>query len=372
MDSVPEMTYEDAVFKLVNFDDKLKVYTKQNEVDPHLAFYSGRGYSGNRGRGNFSNREGFRGRSNNSYSTRGRGFHQQFTRQRGSGSSFNRPTCQICNKYGHSAATCYNRFDQGFQVPDAAHTALAAVKLSDQEQFSGNEWYPDSAATAHITNNAAQLSSSEPYMGNDQVMVGNGDFLPITHIGSIPLHTPQGILPLADVLVCPEITKSLLSVSKLTADFPCEITFDSDSVFIKDKATKQVITQGKRHKDLYMLKDAHFKAFYSTRQRATSAGIWHKRLGHPHKDILQFLASSNSIVLNKDSTPMLCDACQVGKSCRLPFLASDSVSIKPLEKIHCDIWGPSPIVSSQGFKYYVIFVDDFFKIHMVISVEAEV
>lgn len=236
---------------------------------------------------------------------------------------------------------------------------MTTMRLPGQEQYNGNEWYPDSAATAHITNNAAQLTSSEPYMGNDQVMVGNGDFLPITHIGSIPLHTPQGILPLADVLVCPEITKSLLSVSKFIADYPCEVTFDFDSVFVKDKTTKQVITQGSRHKDLYMLKDARFQAFYSTRQRATSVGIWHKRLGHPHKDILQFLASSSSIVLNKDSTPLLCDACQVGKSCRLPFIASDSVSTKPLEKIHCDVWGPSPIVSSQGFKYYVIFVDDF-------------
>ena len=86
MDSVPEMTFEDAVFKLVNFDDKLKIYNQQNEVNPHLAFYSGRGASNSRGRGHFSNRGSFRGRSNNSYSTRGRGFHQQFSGQRGSGS----------------------------------------------------------------------------------------------------------------------------------------------------------------------------------------------------------------------------------------------------------------------------------------------
>jgi gag-polypeptide of LTR copia-type len=31
----------------------------------------------------------------------------------------------------------------------------------------------------------------------------------------------------------------------------------------------------------------------------------------------------------------------------------------PLEVIHSDLWGPSPIVSSNGFKYYVHFLDEY-------------
>ena len=107
MELFPEMSFDDAVFKLVTFDDKLKTYSQQSDVNPHLAFHAGRGYT-NRGRGGYYNRGGYRGRGSNSYSTRGRGFHQQFT-----GSKSNtRPTCQICARYGHSAARCYNRFDQ--------------------------------------------------------------------------------------------------------------------------------------------------------------------------------------------------------------------------------------------------------------------
>ncbi|CAN7132816.1 unnamed protein product [Brassica rapa subsp. narinosa] len=184
MDSIPEMSFDDAVFKLVNFEDKLQVYAQAPEVTPHLAFNTERGYS-SRGRGYYHNR-GNRGRGG-SYSTRGRGFSQQFS---GSNSS-SRPTCQICGRYGHSAAKCYNRFDQEYQSPGAVHNALAAMKLSDRHQ-SGQEWYPDSAASAHITNDSSQLQSSEPYLGNDQVIVGNGDYLPITHVGSIALQLPQG------------------------------------------------------------------------------------------------------------------------------------------------------------------------------------
>ena len=29
-----------------------------------------------------------------------------------------------------------------------------------------------------------------------------------------------------------------------------------------------------------------------------------------------------------------------------------------MDLIHCDLWGPSPVPSNLGYKYYVIFVDD--------------
>lgn len=43
----------------------------------------------------------------------------------------------------------------------------------------------------------------------------------------------------------------------------------------------------------------------------------------------------------------------------LPFLPSLSFVSNPLEVIHLDLWGPSPIVSSNGYKYYVHFIDEF-------------
>lgn len=133
MDSAPDMTFEDAAFKLVNFDDKLQVHNQAPEVSPHMAFATGRGYS-SRGRGYYNNRGGGRGRNtggSSNYSTCGRGFHQQF-------SGGNRPTCQICGKYGHTAASCYSRFDQEFQTPDNLHTAMNTMRLSDQAH-NGNE-----------------------------------------------------------------------------------------------------------------------------------------------------------------------------------------------------------------------------------------
>lgn len=63
---VPELRFEDAVFKLVTFDDKLQYYNQPPETNPHMAFHNDHGYNP-RGRGN-SYRGGYnRGRGYNTW-----------------------------------------------------------------------------------------------------------------------------------------------------------------------------------------------------------------------------------------------------------------------------------------------------------------
>uniref|UniRef100_M4DMN8 Integrase catalytic domain-containing protein n=1 Tax=Brassica campestris TaxID=3711 RepID=M4DMN8_BRACM len=340
--------------KLTAFEDKVQAYSVSNEVVPHQAFYTDRG--GYYGRGRGQHRGGYRGRG---YSTQGRGFYQQFgqTGGRSSQNSSSRPTCQICGRFGHSAFKCYKRFDPHFQQTEAPQ-AMAAIRTSEDVDYEANEWYPDTAATHHITSSAQNLQNAQPYSGSDAVIVGNGDFLPITHVGSIAILGLSGTLPLKDVLVCPQITKSLLSVSKLTDDYACEFTFDSKNVFVKDKKTQLLLSQGSKLEGLYRLENPQFLAFYSSRQQSTSDELWHKRLGHPHQQILQHLSSVKAISVNK-VTKFMCEPCQLGKTCKLPFSKSVFQSSNPLERIHCDVWGPAPVTSVQGFRYYVIFIDNF-------------
>lgn len=85
--------------------------------------------------------------------------------------------------------------------------------------------------------------------------------------------------------------------------------------------------------------------------------ISYQRLGHPALPILQKLAKS--IELHGTASSHFCVPCQLGKSSRLPFVASKSSSTRPLELIHSDVWGPTPIMSVIDFKFYVLFVDDF-------------
>ena len=54
-----------------------------------------------------------------------------------------------------------------------------------------------------------------------------------------------------------------------------------------------------------------------------------------------------------------CSACFSSKSKQLSFSLSSTQINAPIELIYSDVWGPSPICSRNGFKYYVSFVDAF-------------
>ena len=51
--------------------------------------------------------------------------------------------------------------------------------------------------------------------------------------------------------------------------------------------------------------------------------------------------------------------CQFGKQTALPFYNNVSYALSPFDLIHFDVWGPSPITTQGGSRYFVIFVDDF-------------
>lgn len=94
----------------------------------------------------------------------------------------------------------------------------------------------------------------------------------------------------------------------------------------------------------------HNKAEYS---------LWHKRMGHLNETSLKSLCNKQFIsVTNWKRSMSVCSSCQMSKSCKLPFTSTNKISIFPIDKVHCDLWGPAPILSCQNFKYYVSFVDD--------------
>jgi hypothetical protein len=88
--------------------------------------------------------------------------------------------------------------------------------------------------------------------------------------------------------------------------------------------------------------------------------MWQYRLGHSSFfNVNRVLKAHDLPVSNDDSTKNpFCDSCQLGKSKRLPFSASNRLSTKHLALIHTDVW-KSPIPSISDCKYHIIFVDDF-------------
>jgi GAG-pre-integrase domain len=85
------------------------------------------------------------------------------------------------------------------------------------------------------------------------------------------------------------------------------------------------------------------------------SNLWHRRIGHPFDKILKKLFGFSNI--NNSS----CEIYKLGKSTKLLFNISSCKSEKPFDLIHLDVWGTTPIVSFNEYKYFVLFIDDFSK-----------
>ncbi|KAG9444821.1 hypothetical protein H6P81_016161 [Aristolochia fimbriata] len=267
-----------------------------------------------------------RGRGQNS----GRGFERN---QQDQSDSSNRPLCQICNKRGHTAIQCHNRFNLSYQpsAPPEAHSAQL-------DNSSDSVWYIDYGASHHISSDASLLTDSGSYNGPDQVMLSNRSGLPISAIGTLNL-TPS--LPLQGVLSVPSSLKNLLSVSKLTSDHNCQVILDSNGF------------RGRSRNDLYVID--HNASPSCLLSSVSDFSFWHRRLGHPGASVMCHVFRNHNIVVS-DSTNNTCHACRIIKSTTLPFTSSQTRAPSKLHTILADIWGPCPITSINGYRYYISFI----------------
>jgi len=263
-------------------------------------------------------------------------------------------SCQICGYPGHSALQCTNRFNHAFVANDLPKS-FATMSVGETNDAT---WYFDSAASAHMTPSEGNFLRKSPYTGLDRVLVGNGTLLDIKNIGYSKLPSISRPLHLHSMFHVPQLRHNLISVKKLCKDNNCSIDFDSSSVSVKDKATGQTLLQASSEGDVYPLASlsvsSHSQACVAIRQ---SGDIWLRRLGHSGVQILDCLRKNNYISL-LNSVRSDCVPCRLGKSQRLPFKLVDHCSSSPLDIIHSDVW-QSPVLSNLGFKYYVVFVDDF-------------
>uniref|UniRef100_A0A2N9FS43 Reverse transcriptase Ty1/copia-type domain-containing protein n=1 Tax=Fagus sylvatica TaxID=28930 RepID=A0A2N9FS43_FAGSY len=343
----------------------LAMFVSHNK--PSNGYNANQGYNTNRGRG----RNSFtRGRGGRSPSFNNQGFNPSFTSpqpQNQQNQKSERPTCQICWKQGHYAIDCFHRIDFAYQGKNPT-TKLAAMASASNIQHTQNEetWLTDSGASDHITASSYNLNPQAPYQGSEQVSVGNGQNLPIQHIGNSHLHTKFHKFQLRNVLHVPRIASNLLSVHKLCLHNHCSCYFDANKLLIQDLPTGRLLYKGLSKNGVYPIQPSTLFNFVSNKTACTAHSVsshkwqlWHSRLGHPSNKVLSNLFPS--LQCNSSIASMHCKHCLAGKMHQLPFPISNKPSTTPFALVHADLWGPAPITSSTGFRFYLVLVDDFTK-----------
>ncbi|KAM0844755.1 hypothetical protein ACQ4PT_056836 [Festuca glaucescens] len=157
--------------------------------------------------------------------------------------------CQLCGLAGHVASRCHRRFktdflglgnngkgnDRQVHMAQKGHTPSYSVDPS---------WYMDTGATYHVTSELDKLAVQQPYHGHDKVHTANG-----------------------------AVARNLLSVPRLTQDNNVFCEFHPFYLFVKGRATRNVLLRGRYRHGLYALDEpsvasapaAEFRVFSGVR-----------------------------------------------------------------------------------------------------------
>ena len=196
---------------------------------------------------------------------------------------------------------------------------------------------------------------SSPYHGANQLHVGNGQGINISHIGHSNIilpHSSSRSLRLHDLLYVPSITKNLVSVSKLARDNCVFFEFHPFHCFVKSQDTKEVLLHGVLGKDgLYLFNSfqlqhlpsphiprsatsrtcspsLHVSVFASPTFSSVSCNevnnelctfeFGHNRLGHASKHVVSHILHHCKIPYSNKMLVDVYKACCLGKAHRLP------------------------------------------------------
>ncbi|KAM3308552.1 hypothetical protein P3S67_010296 [Capsicum chacoense] len=137
------------------------------------------------------------------------------------------------------------------------------------------------------------------YNRGDRLVFGNGMSLNISYISNKILSAKPKPVTLSNALVVPKLTKSLLSIFKLTRDNNILVQFHANEYFVKNPQG-QTILWGLIDDDLYRVITSPTSNYTKPSpmvflgERTTLAG-WHHRLAHPNEAALRHLFSSYNL-----------------------------------------------------------------------------
>ena len=247
------------------------------------------------------------------------------------------------------------------RIPAHKLTAMSSSPITLNKQSNGT-WLLDSGANAHVTPDLQNLVNPKEYTGNETIGgVGNDSGITISHFGFQQLNTKACSFDLNDVLHCPTASQNIISAHRFTLDNNCYLLIFPYFFLVKDLKTRKTLFRGRCENGLYPFPNGSGR-FQSSMSALVgvrcSVQKWHARLGHPANSIIKFLISKKLVPLHGTPHVSFCESCPLGKSKKLPFNLSESVSTSPLELLHSDVWS-SPVISNENFRYYVLFVDDY-------------
>ncbi|GJU11587.1 retrovirus-related pol polyprotein from transposon TNT 1-94 [Tanacetum coccineum] len=214
-------------------------------------------------------------------------------------------------------------------IDETCLAAQASIEICLGVDLEPDEWIKDSGCSKHMTGNRNLFSTYKAYNGGNVIFGSN-------------------------------LRGNIIGKGQI-CDNKCRVTFSKhDSEITKDG---KVIGRGIRKKGLYVMKlgnNPKDKICLATIDENST--LWHRRLGHANKRLIQSLALKE-LVRNLPKLKFdqhLCDACKIRKQVNASHKAKNIVSTtRCLELLHMDLFDPSTVRSYEGNLYTLVTVDEY-------------
>ncbi|KNZ46390.1 uncharacterized protein VP01_730g6 [Puccinia sorghi] len=261
--------------------------------------------------------------------------------------------CHYCRQRGHWKFDCPHKVGTqvqsgggrgSFNKPEVPHAPAIRVAAADATGI------VDTGATNHVSGDLSLLSNLRPLRQNILLKLAslNGT-VAATHAGSIRISSTHSTTQLDNVLYCPDIRGTLISLGQLLDD-GFKVMFDNGAMLITDDDSGAVLVAH--------LKDRSWRiSFSSPLANPVSSSMpavlklsgdwqsslqWHNRLGHASdrviKEYLRRFVPSFNI---KSWVPFFCETCAVAKSeRRRAALKSEIPSKAKGDLVVSDVLGP--------------------------------
>lgn len=149
----------------------------------------------------------------------------------------------------------------------------------------------------------------------------------------------------------------------MSKNLNCKFILNDNKFTVQDNASGVYILKGSGLDGLYYLIPSSCSSFANNIASISKVCFpietWHRRCGHPSSNIFPKLLKSSKVSF-ADSKHKCLD-CPLSKLNKLPFKTRSSYSKKPVETLHMDVWGLSPISSIYNHKFYLLIVDEFLR-----------
>lgn len=229
------------------------------------------------------------------------------------------------------------------------------------------DWLADTGATSHMTPHRHWIRNYEPC--RIPVRLADHSTVYAVGMGTVAFDPVIGgkkgqNVEFSRVLHVPDLRSNLLSCLYLTRVKGLIMVIDSTQMrfFLSSQLlfTASIHSNNSATLDGSTFANSESASFAST--LPLDLLLLHCRLCHHNYADLRRLISgdlaSGISLTSKDKPDPVCEPCLAGKMTSNPFPTTHHRASRPLELVHTDLHGPMPTATHDGYRYWIVFVDD--------------